>query len=164
MGQISCAVLYPTDLCDHEWRLIEPLLPRPSHTGRPRRWSVRLLLNAIFYQLKSGCPWRLLPREYPPWQSVYSCFRKWRDDGTWERLNTCLREKLRRAVGRRATPSGAIMDSQSVKTSEKGGSAAMMVSRRSTVANVTCWLTRKGWCSKSSLRPLMCTTPSEQKL
>ena len=139
MAPITSAVLYCSDLSEQEWRLIEPLLPAPCHTGRPRQGPLRSILNAIFYQLKSGCPWRLLPREYPPWQTVYYTFRRWRDDGSWERLHTRLREKLRRALGRDATPRGAVIDSQSVKTSEKGGFVAMMDSRRSKAASATCW-------------------------
>jgi transposase len=130
--------VYSTDLTAAEWRLIQPVLPVPCHTGRPRRWNLRLIVNALFYQLKTGCPWRLLPREYPPWQTVYSAFRKWRDDGTWEQVNARLRERLRRAVGRAATPSGAVIDSQSVKTSEKGGFVALMVSRESMVESAMC--------------------------
>ena len=144
MAHISSAVLYATDLSEQEWRLLEPLLPAPCPTGRPRQWPLRSILNAIFYQLKSGGPWRLLPREYPPWQTVYYTFRKWRDDGTWEQLHARLREKLRRAIGRAATPSGAVIDSQSVKTSEKGGCAAMMAGRRSKAVSAICWLILSG--------------------
>jgi transposase len=143
MAQSSSSVLYSTDLSESEWRLLKPLLPCPSHTGRPRRWKLRLIVNAIFYQLKSGCPWRLLPREYPPWQTVYSCFRKWRDDGTWEQIHTRLREKLRRALARKAQPTGAIIDSQSVKTNEKGAVVAMTDSRGSKDVNAICWSTPK---------------------
>ena len=133
-------ILYSSDLPEPEWHLIEPLLASATgSTGRPRQWSLRLILNAIFYQLKSGCPWRLLPREYPPWQTVYHYFAKWRDDGTWERIHNCLRERLPRALGRNATPSGAVLDSQSVKTSEKGAFVAMTASRGSTVANAIYW-------------------------
>ena len=150
MAQNSSANPYSTDLSDQEWQLIRPVLPAACHTGRPRRWKLRLIVNALLYQLKTGCPWRLLPREYPPWQTVYSCFRKWRDDGTWERLNTRLREQLRRAVGRCATPSGGVMDSQSIKTSEKGGFVALMASRESMVVSAICWSILRGCSSKFS--------------
>jgi putative transposase len=141
MARSSTSSLYSTDLSEQEWQLIKSVLPTCCRTGRPRRWSLRLIVNALFYQLKTGCQWRLLPREFPPWQTVYSAFRKWRDDGTWERLNARLREKLRSAMGRATTPSGAVMDSQSIKTSEKGGFVAMMASRRSMAASAICWWT-----------------------
>jgi len=159
MAHAESALLYPTDLSDAEWRLIEPLLPTPGHTGRPRHWPLRLILDALFYQVKSGCPWRLLPREYPPWQTVYYYFRLWREDGTWERLNDSLRARLRQRIGRHANPSGAVLDSQSVKTTEKGALVAMMLSRKSRAANAICWWTLKGWCSKSNSYPPICMTP-----
>ena len=79
---------YPTDLSDEEWRCISSHLPEPTGQGRPRLHGLRAILDAIFYILKSGCPWRLLPREFPPWKSVYDWFRRWRIDGTFERLKT----------------------------------------------------------------------------
>src|SRR5215211_2082177 len=85
---------YPTDLSDDEWCCIGPHLPRPTGRGRPRLHGLRAILDAVFYILKSGCPWRLLPRDFPPWKTVYDWFRKWRIDGTWERLNAELRERL----------------------------------------------------------------------
>jgi hypothetical protein len=81
---------YPTDLSDTEFRHIEEHLPTANQRGRPRIHAPRELLNAVFYVLKSGCPWRLLPREFPPWRSVYHWFRAWRIDGTWEQLNAAL--------------------------------------------------------------------------
>jgi putative transposase len=86
---------YPTDLSDDEWCCIGPHLPGPTRWGRPRLHGLRAILNAVFYVLKSGCPWRLLPRDFPPWKTVYDWFRGWRIDGTWERLNTAMRERLR---------------------------------------------------------------------
>jgi len=111
---------YPTDLNDTQWRLIEQLLPAPSATGRPREHSYRELLNAIFYIVCGGCAWRLLPHEFPPWKTVYTYFRRWRKDGTWERVHTALREAVRLKQGRARQPSAAILDSQSVKTVEGG--------------------------------------------
>ena len=112
---------YPTDLSDNEWRCIGPHLPGPAGRGRPRLHGLRVILNAVFYVLKSGCPWRLLPRDFPPWKSVYDWFRRWRIDGTWERLNAGLRERLRSQVGRDPHPSAGIVDSQSAKTTGVGG-------------------------------------------
>jgi putative transposase len=111
---------YPSDLTDAQWQHLEPLLPAPKATGRPRKWELRLVLNAIFYLLRSGCAWRLLPHEYPPWPTVHDIYRRLRRDGTWELIHAQLREQVRVAMGRKATPSGAIMDSQSIKTTEKG--------------------------------------------
>jgi putative transposase len=112
---------YPTDLSDEEFRHIEPYLPAANQRGRPKIHAPREILNAVFYILKSGCPWRLLPREFPPWRSVYHWFRRWRIDGTWEHLNTALRERLRGRLGRNPQPSAAIVDSQTVKTTGVGG-------------------------------------------
>ena len=112
---------YPTDLSDAEWKYIEPHLPTPKGHGRPRTHSLRDILDAIFYLLKSGCQWRLLPHDFPRWPTVYWYFRKWRMDGTWERINRALRERLRVRLKRDPQPSAAIVDSQSVKTGGVGG-------------------------------------------
>ena len=112
---------YSTDLSDAEWECLEPYIPPPSKRGRPRVHTTREILDAIFYVLKSGCPWRLLPRDFPPWESVYCWFRKWRIDGTWEQLNAMLRERVRISLGRNAQPSAGIVDSQSAKTTGVGG-------------------------------------------
>ena len=112
---------YPTDLSDDEWLCVRPHLPEPAREGRPRLHGLRAILDAVFYVLKSGCPWRLLPREFPPWKTVYDWFRRWRIDGTWERLNAELRERLRCRLGRDPNPSAGIVDSQSARTSAVGG-------------------------------------------
>jgi putative transposase len=112
---------YPTDLTEAQWALIEPLLPKPQGSGRRQQISVRLIINAAFYLLRTGCQWRLLPKEYPKWQSAYYHFAKWRRDHTWEDILATLREMLRRSAGREATPSMVIVDSQSVKTTQAGG-------------------------------------------
>ena len=113
---------YPSELSDHEWRLLEPLFP-PSRRGRPPKWSRRLLADAIFYLLRSGCAWRMLPREFPPWRTVYSHFRRhWR--GRPLRVaHDRLRRRVREAEGRAPEPSGAVIDSQSVRTAGAGGPA-----------------------------------------
>jgi len=112
---------YPTDLSEDEWRCISPYLPEPKGQGRPRLHGLRAILDAVFYVLKSGCPWRLLPRDFPPWKTVYDWFRRWRIDGTWERLNAELRERLRARLGRNSNPSAAIVDSQAIRTTGVGG-------------------------------------------
>ena len=113
---------YPTDLSDAEWECLHAHLPAPSKRGRPRTHGSRAILDAVFYVLKSGCPWRLLLRDSPPWKSVYDWFRRWRIDGTFERLNAVLRERLRVLSGRNPQPpSAGIADSQSAKTTGVGG-------------------------------------------
>jgi putative transposase len=115
---------YPTDLSDAEWRCIEPyIITSANRRGRPRIYSLRRVLDAVFYVLRSGCPWRLLPFEFPPWRTVYYWFRKWRIEGTFERLNAALRERVRVLSGRNAQPSAGIVDSQSAKTTGVGGEA-----------------------------------------
>jgi putative transposase len=114
---------YSTDLSDEEWGCLEPHVPAPNNRGRPKTHSTREILNADFYVLKSGCPWRLLPNEFPPWESVYWWFRRWRIDGTFEHINAALRERLRIRLGRDAHPSAGIADSQSAKTTGVGGEA-----------------------------------------
>ena len=112
---------YTTDLTDPEWACLKPYISSPNKRGRPRLHSPRVILDAIFYVLRSGCPWRLLPCCFPPWETVYCWFRRWRLDGTFERLNTALRECLRIQLGRNPQPSAGIVDSQSAKTSGVGG-------------------------------------------
>jgi len=107
---------YLTDLSDEEWNCIASLFPAPCTHGRPRLHSPREILNAILYLLRSGCAWRLLPHDLPPWKTVYHYFRLWRRNGLWEHVHTVLRERVRLKMGREAQPSAGIIDSQSVKT------------------------------------------------
>jgi putative transposase len=121
---------YSSDLSDEEWQILQPLVPETKPGGRPRVHQTRELLDAIFYVVRGGCAWRLLPHDFPPWQTAYHYFRVWRINGTWERIHTTLRERTRPKAAREATPSATIVDSQSVRTTEKGGSAATTAQRR----------------------------------
>ena len=111
---------YDTDLTDEQFALIEPFLPRRKETGRPPA-DLREVLNAILYLVRTGCQWRLLPKDFPPWSTVHTWYRRWRRDGTWEAVNEALRQQVRRAAGRHPSPTSSAVDSQSVKTAGQGG-------------------------------------------
>lgn len=128
---------YPTDLTDAQWAILEPHIPPPKPGGRPPAHARRELVDAMLYVLRGGIAWRLLPHEFPPWQTVYHYFRLWRIAGVWEEIAQAVREQLRVSIGRNSQPSGAILDSQSVKTTEKGGLVAMTAGRRSLAASGT---------------------------
>jgi transposase len=133
--------MYPSDLTDAQWLKLGPLLKPPHRNhhpgGRPRKYELRRVVDGLLYVVKTGCQWRQLPANFPPWLSVHQQFRAWRDDGTWERVTGTLREQGRRAKGRNATPSVAILDSQSARTALKGGGADTTRARKSKAANGT---------------------------
>ena len=123
---------YDSDVSDEQWALFEPLLEPESKkkSGRPRTANRREIVNAIFYVLKTGCQWRQLPHEFPTWSTVYVYYRRWRVAGIWQRAHESLHRQVRRKAGKEETPTAAILDSQSVKTSQKGGRAALMRARK----------------------------------
>jgi transposase len=112
---------YASDLRDEEWEIIEPLIPAGKWGGRAREVDLREVLNAIFYVLKTGCQWHMLPHDFPPKSTVYEYYSQWRKSGDWQRMHAALHEQIRVEEKREATPSAVIIDSQSVKTTEKGG-------------------------------------------
>jgi putative transposase len=126
---------YSTDLSDNEWDLLQPLVPAAKPGGRPETYPKREILNGIFYIVRGGCAWRLMPHDLPPWQIVYQYCWRWRRDGTWPRMHDLLRGDVRVAAGKRRQPSAGIIASQSVKTTEKGGAAALMSTNRSKAAS-----------------------------
>ncbi len=129
---------YSTDLTNAQWARIAPLIPPAKPGGRRRTVNVREVVNAILYFVRTGCQWRNLPHDFPPWGTVHYYYRRWRLDGTWEEVHGTLREQVRtEKEGREATPSAAIIDSQSVKTTEKGGLAVMMRASGSRGASAT---------------------------
>jgi transposase len=137
---------YPSDLTDAEWALVEPLIPPAKHGGRRRSVDLREILNGIFYVLSTGCQWRALPTDLPPRSTVHEYLQLWEWDGTLARLHHALFVQARELAGKEASPSAAIIDSQSVKSAEKGALAstrrAMTRARRSTGRSVIFWSTR----------------------
>jgi len=118
---------YPTDLIDAEWVILEPLIPPAKSGGHPRTTDMRQVCNAIYYQLKTGCQWTMLPSNFPPPATVYSYYRKWQKQGIWESINHQLRDQLRIKLGKSTQPTVVIADSQSVKTTEKRGRSMVLM-------------------------------------
>jgi len=121
--------IYDTDLTDAQWAILEPMLPKPKPLGRPPT-PLREVVNAILYLVKGGIQWRLLPKSFPPWKTVYHIFRKWVLNGTWDAINTRLRSLVRKAAGKRSRPTAAILDSQSVKSDPHGGAVGYDAAKR----------------------------------
>jgi putative transposase len=126
-------------LKDKEWAVLEKLVPAALPGGRPIKWTRREIVNAILYGLRTGCAWHLLPPDFPPYQTVFYYFRQWRRNGVWEKVNTALREQVRSQLKRESQPSAAIIDSQRVKTTQKGGRVVMTKARTSKVASAKSW-------------------------
>src|SRR5262245_490135 len=130
MGVMDARNRYPTDLTDREWAQLERVIPAPGPGGRPAKYPRREIVDGLLYVTRTGCRWRMLPTDLPPWRIVYWYFMKWKRDGTLDRLLELLRGDVRAALGRHRQPSAAVLDSQSVKTTEKGGRAATTRARR----------------------------------
>jgi transposase len=134
---MSTRTPYPTDLTGPQWAQVSRFIPTPKKGGRPAKYERREIVNALLYVVRTGCQWRAMPHDLPPWRIVYWYFMQWKKDGTFDRLLDELRGDLRVAVGRQRQPSAAVLDSQSVKTTEKGGSGVMTPVRRSVAASGT---------------------------
>jgi len=135
---------YPSDVTDEQWCLIESHIPPEKPGGRPRSVVMREVINGILYLNRTGCSWRMLPHDLPPWGTVHYYYRRFRCEGVWPNIHDRLREQVRVEAGKEKTPSAAIIDSQSVKTVEKGGAAGTTRARRSTAESAISWSTHWG--------------------
>jgi putative transposase len=143
---------YPDDITDKEWVLIEPTLRNIEPSGRRPKYERREVMNAIFYLVRSGCSWRHLPHDFPPWNVVYTQFVRWRNRGVFEKMHDKVKETMRTFLGRNAKASAGIVDSQSVKTTEKGAPKGMMPGKKLRGAKDILRSTRKGSCYRRMLR------------
>ena len=139
---------HPSDLTDEEWAQVAPLIPPAKRGGNKRTVDVRAVVNGVMYILSTGCQWAALPKDLPPRSTVNDYFRRWDYDGTLDRIHHALYVQCREQAGREASPSTAIIDSQSVKSAEKGGARSirrgMMRGRRSTARSATSWSIPRG--------------------
>jgi putative transposase len=149
---------YPPDLSDQEWAWLKHWVPDAKPRGRPEAYPQREILNGIFYLRRTGCSGRMLPHDLPPWRIVYHDFRQWRRDGTWQVRHDLLRGDVRVAAGKARQPSAGIIDSQSGKTTENGGAAALTPTSRSKGASDISWLTREAYAAPWSSRRPACKT------
>ena len=136
---------YASDLSDAEWAILAPRLAPGQQAGHPQVYALRRIVEAVFYLLRPGCQWRALPHDFPPWTAVFYHYAKWRRRGTWERVNAALRERHRLAIGRKPQPPAALIDSQSVRTTEAGGPRGY-AGGRFPAASATFWSTPKAAC------------------
>ena len=131
---------YPSDLSNEQWSLLQHSIPPALPGGRDREVDMREVINGILYLSRTGCSWRLLPHDLPPWGTVHYYYRRFRRDGSWTKIHEKLREKVRVAEGKKPTPTAAVIDSQSVKTAEKGGAVDTTRARRSPAASgISSW-------------------------
>jgi transposase len=145
------ALRYPSDLTDGEWAILAPLIPPAKRGGRPREVDIRAVIGGLLYVLETGCPWRHLPKDFPPKSTVHSYFELWAWDGTLARIHDALYVAMREQEGREASPSAALLDSQSAKSAQKGGlrpiRSGSMRARRSKGSSATSSPTTKAFCS-----------------
>ena len=133
---------YPSDVTDEQWSLIESHIPPEKSGGPPRTVNMREVINGILYLNRTGCSWRMIPHDLPPWGTVHYYYRRFRLEGVWSNIHDRLRQQVRVEAGKKKTPSAAIIDSQSVKTAEKGGAAGTMRARKSAAESGTSWSIR----------------------